>query len=243
MHPQGNLGLLRVYENNDKDVIARDHYRALRELIGPDGTIIVGTSSMDLCNTGRTFDPRTTPSYRMGVLAEYIRCLPGTKRSFHPFVSYAANGAHADYLVEDVSRHAYGPETPEARMIELDALHVSIGIHPRFSTATNHHLELVMGVPYRYNREYVQNVVRDGIVCEELFYQNVWYDGVKRDGNAKLFARFEAIHPLNEALLGRGTIWSYSKADFFRAGVKIFKDDIYVWTDGPPDRKPYRTWL
>lgn len=243
VHPQGNLGVLRTYEQSSKDAVVADHYRALRQLIGADGTIIVASASMNLCHTDVVFDPETTPSFRMGVLSEYVRCLPGSKRSFHPYVSYAAVGPHADYLTQNVSRHAYGPETPEARMIELDALHVSIGIHPRFSTATNHHLELVMGVPYRYNREYVHKVRRSGSEREELFYQNVWYDGVTRDQNKKLFDRFEARHPLEQAPLGRGFVWSYSKRDFFVAGVQIFKDDIYVWTDRPPERKPYRTWL
>ena len=243
IHPQGDLGRLRTYEKGNKQEVAADHYRAIRELIGPDGTVVVATATLNLCNTDIPFDPARTPSHRMGVLAEYVRMLPGALRSMHPFVSYTAVGSQAAYITQDVTRHAYGPETPEARMIELDALHVSIGIHPRFSTATNHHLELVMGVPYRYNREYLHKVKRNGTVTEEPFYQNVWFKGVTRDSNAKLFARFEARHPMKSASLGRGTVWSYSKRDFYEEGVRIFKDDIYVWCDHPPERKPYRGFL
>ena len=37
------------------------HHDALREVIGPDGTLVVSTATMNLCNTDQVFDPANTP--------------------------------------------------------------------------------------------------------------------------------------------------------------------------------------
>ena len=57
----------------------------LRSVIGDDGTIVVPTSSQNLCNTEIIFDPATTPSFERGLLPEYIRRLPGARAEVPPF--------------------------------------------------------------------------------------------------------------------------------------------------------------
>jgi len=59
------------------------------------------------------FDPETSPTSGMGVIAETFRTWPGTCRSDHPATSICLNGVNAS---EFASRHALawatGPETP-----------------------------------------------------------------------------------------------------------------------------------
>ncbi len=239
----GNVGRLGSFEVDGKDATAQAHVSALQAIIGTGGTIVVPTATLNLCNSETPFDPDTTPGFRMGVISEYVRTRPGARRSFHPFVSYAALGDRADEITQNVARHAFGPETPEARMIALGARHIALGISPRLTTATNHHLEFTIGVPYRYVREYIHPVVRAGAVRHEPFYQHVWYRGVERDANRKLFERFAAVHPLREARAGQGRMTSYSMADFFKTGLRIFLDDMYVWCASEPEHKPYRDWM
>ncbi|MBO4210505.1 aminoglycoside N(3)-acetyltransferase [Micromonospora echinofusca] len=88
--------------------------RAVCGVLGPTGTLVVPTHTPD--NTDPAgwrnppvppawwpvireqmpgFDPRTTPSRWMGVVAEAVRTWPGAVRSDHPQVSFAAWGRRA----------------------------------------------------------------------------------------------------------------------------------------------------
>jgi aminoglycoside 3-N-acetyltransferase len=214
---------------------------ALRSVIGGDGTIVVPASSQNLCNTEIPFDPATTPSFERGLLPEFIRRLPDAKRSFHPFTSYVAIGAKAVQTTENVTRHAYGPQTPEARMIDMSAKFLALGVEPNIIT-TVHHVEHMMGVPYRYHKEFMHPVVRNGQVTIEPFYQFVWYRDadVQASQNRRLFARLEGKLHIAQAALGRGRISLLSLSEFYELSVREFAKDIYIWCDHPPAIRPYR---
>jgi aminoglycoside 3-N-acetyltransferase len=237
--------LMRLMKYEDwtrRDAVLEAHFRALMQLLGPTGTLVVATGSTNLCNTDIPFDPAATPVHMLGVFSEWVRKQPGARRSFHPFVSYTAIGAHADEITTDVSRHAYGPDSPEGRMIELDALAVSVGLFPRHSCSTVHHVEHVMAVPYRYTKEFIHPVVRKGKVEREPFYLYVWYRdcGIVRSNTRHIFARLEGTGLLKEVAVGAGAIWSYSMRQFFKAVVPLFKENMYIWCEVPPERYPWR---
>ena len=238
-----DLRWLGPFEKPGKPEVLKAHFNALADLIDlNEGTLIVPTGSPSLCNTEIPFDPDRTPS-EVGILTEFIRTQPGTVRSFHPFISYTAIGKDALKICDGVSRHAYGPETPEARALESDALDLSAGLHPRASASIIHHIEHLMAVPYRYTKEFVHPVVREGKIVTEPFYMYVWYRqcALQRDGNIKIFENFtRAPGRLRQAGLGQGLAYSYSMRDFFKETVSLFKDDIFVWLAAIPSNKPYR---
>lgn len=236
-----DLRWLMEYEEPG-DAAVKAHVKALRELIGPSGTIAMPASTINLCNTDIPFDVDQTPSHRVGVLAEYFRTLPGTKRSFHPFVSIAANGPLAGDIVDNVARHAFGPETPQDRMLKLGARTVSIGHTPRWTATTVHHVEHLMAVPYRYTKEFMHPVVRDGETHVEPFYRFVMYRdiGVERDANEKLFALINDELDVVEADVGRGKVYAYEMNRFYDLATREFAKDIYVWCGKLPHTRPYR---
>lgn len=240
---RSDLRLLGLFDTPDQRDTARRHAEVLCDLVDlSEGTLVVSTASLALCNTPVPFDPDTTPG-EMGVLSEYVRQMPGAVRSFHPFVSYCAVGRQAEEICRDVSRHAFGLETPKARMIERDALCLSVGCQPRFTATTVHHAELVMGVPYRYVKEFEHPVVRGGLTRKELFYLYVWYTqcDMERDFNQKIFGAYaERAENLRLTGLGRGRAWSYPMREFFRSALRSLKDDIYSWLQAPPTVRPYR---
>ena len=85
-----------LFDTDSFDNILRAHFNVLSDLIDFSiGTLVVPTSSTNLCNTTIPFDINKTPSER-GVLSEFIRQVPSAVRSFHPFYSYAAIGRDAD---------------------------------------------------------------------------------------------------------------------------------------------------
>ncbi len=239
---QTDVSLLGAFETLDREEFLKAHYSALADSVDlTKGTIVVQTASKSLCNTDKPFYPDKTPS-EMGVLTEYFRQSPGAVRSLHPFISYTAVGKDAISICEDVSRHAYGPETPEARLLEHDALNVSIGLHPRFSCSFIHHVELVMGVPYRYVKEFLHPIANSGVIQNELFYLYVWYRqcDIIKDKNVKVFEYFQnSGYEVREATLGRGKIYSYSLSDFYKATTKLLSKDIYAQLAEVPKVKPY----
>jgi len=237
----GNLAYLMEFEMPGKKEVLEAHYRALTELLGEGGTLVVLTGKVDLCNTDIVFNLEETPC-NMGVFSEYTRKKPGAIRSFHPFFSFAAIGKQAGEICEDVTRHAYGPETPMDRLIDMDALELSIGLHPRITGCIVHHIEMVMGVPYRYTKEFIHPVIRDGKVVEEPFYMHVWYRecDIQRDVIVKIFKRYLSEYTVKTEKVGRGEIYSYSLADFYKLTVQLFKEDIYIWLKEIPKVKPYR---
>lgn len=237
-----DLRWLGRFESYKKEDIVCAHFDVLSDLMDfSESTLVVSTASMTLCNTSTPFDPNNIPS-EMGVLTEYIRTRKEAVRSFHPFVSYTAIGKDSEKICSDVARHAFGPETPKSRMIESNALCVSVGTHPRFTCTTVHHIEFLMGVPYRYVKEFFHPVVRNGKTVIEPFYLYVWYRDcdLKRNLNVKIFERFlRSGYDINEARLGKGKVYSYSMADFYLSTVKAFKENIYIWLDEPPVTRPY----
>lgn len=238
-----DLRLLGPFADPARSAVLGAHLRALQELTDPaEGTLAVSTASHRLINTDTVFDPATTPSER-GVFTEYLRKCPGAARSFHPFDSYAALGREAAAICDNAARHAYGPETPKARMIERDALCVTVGLPPRLASSTQHHVEQVMAVPYRYAKEYLHPVLRPEGVRIEPFYRLVWYRGcdLQRDRNTKIFRHFvECGNEIRTAPLGQGLVYSFSLRAFYDATTRLFRDDIYAWLERPPEKRPYR---
>lgn len=221
------------------------HYDILAELVNLDeGTLVVPTVTTYLCNTDTPFDPVMSRS-QTGVLSEFIRTRPESVRSHHAFVSYSAVGRQAEEICLNVSRHSFGPASPKDRLIERNALCISIGLEPRWTCSTIHHVEMVMGVPYRYTKEFVHPVVYPEGMRREPFYMPVWYRSLnlKRNRNVKIFKHFFSMgYSVAEAAIGRGRIYSYSILDFYKAAVDYLRTDIYGWLDEPPpeNMRPFR---
>lgn len=238
-----NLATLGRYESSEKNKILMAHYDAIVELMDfSQSTLVVSTATTSLCNTNIPFNPKKTPS-EMGMLTEYIRTRKESIRSFHPFDSWAAIGKDAKFICEDISRHAFGPETPKDRMINLGTTCVSLGANPRFTCSVVHHVEFMMGVPYRYVKEFEHPVIRNNNTTIEPFYLYVWYrqSDIKRNLNVKIFEEFKKDgNIIKKASLGRGTIFSYNLTDFYHSAVKAFKNDIYIWLNEAPIFRPYQ---
>lgn len=58
-------------------------YRALRNIVGPSGTLVFPAYTLNLWPDD-VYDPIETPSYAMEALSEYVRTLPDVTRSDCP---------------------------------------------------------------------------------------------------------------------------------------------------------------
>lgn len=227
-----------------KDVILETFLNALQGIIGSNGSIFSPSASMNLCNTTTTFDIHSTPSHEMGAFAEYLRLLPTSIRSLHPFWSISGVGQHAG-LLNRVSRHSYGAGSPWSYFLELDARQINIGFHPSRAVTLIHHIEVISGVPYRYTKEFLHPILTaNNSISVEPFYMSVMYrdsDIEKRIAlNEHYFSELEARNLIQHCIHSSGLkIWSFKMRDFFRVATEFFIDDIYNYLEQPPRIRPY----
>lgn len=84
--------------------------KALQNVVGPNGTIVVPTFTYSLGN-GEIYDPQITPCPLMGQFSEYFWRLLEAKRSLDPFLSVAAIGPRADELTKVVANTSFGKDS------------------------------------------------------------------------------------------------------------------------------------
>jgi aminoglycoside 3-N-acetyltransferase len=140
---------------------ARTVIDALRAAVGPEGTLV-----MPSMTDGRgPFDPRTTPTDEMGIVAETFWRLPGVLRSTHPNSAFAAEGPLAK---EIVATHPLadpeGIDSPIGRVYRHDGWILLLGVGHDANT-TIHVGESLSGVKYR--RIKTVHLAREGVVVRE----------------------------------------------------------------------------
>ncbi|MGW5372186.1 aminoglycoside N(3)-acetyltransferase [Streptomyces sp. NPDC004009] len=132
--------------------------RALLDVLGPAGTLVVPTQSGDQSDpaawgnppvpeewwdriraTMPPYDPAITPSRGVGVIPETVRTWPGALRSAHPQTSFAALGPRAAGVLDGHSRDCrLGERSPLARLERLGARVLLLGAG--YDACTSFHL-------------------------------------------------------------------------------------------------------
>ena len=130
--------------------------QALLDTLGPTGTLVVPTQTMDNSDPSQWrnppvpeswwptirdhtpgFDPHATPSAHMGRIPELVRTLPGAVRSPHPQTSFAAVGPRAHALLDHHPLTCrLGDESPLGRLLDARVLLLGTG----YDSCTAFHL-------------------------------------------------------------------------------------------------------
>lgn len=169
--------------------------RALLDVLGPEGTLVVPSFTADNSDPSRwaltrghgvpqewwpllrdslpAFDPAVTPATGVGVVAEAVRTWPGALRSTHPQTSFAAIGASASDVVGRHERTCHlGPESPLGLLAKLGGRVLLLGVG--FERCTAFHLAEYL-VPDPPQRDY-ECVVADGGQRRWFRYRDVLLD-------------------------------------------------------------------
>ena len=127
--------------------------RALEEVVGASGTIMMptfsmGSSMLSYLESGEVFDVGKTPS-KVGVLTETFRKWPGVIRSLHPTNSVAAKGRLAKDLLDGHHHSArpFGLETPFGRLAPFGGKILMINTHIH---SFLHHVQDLVDFPNLY---------------------------------------------------------------------------------------------
>lgn len=153
--------------------------RALLDIVGQNGTLVMPAESGQLINTQirkdfRTkaqmqeaiheqmpvFDLLTTPT-TLGVVPESFRTIEGTRRSNHPLVSVCANGHHAAAITcEHSEAFGEGLGTPFEKLYTLGGYTLLLGVG--FNRCTSLHYAESL-VPQRRTTVHRYLALRDGV--------------------------------------------------------------------------------
>lgn len=195
------------------------YWKAFEAVLGPEGTLAVPTFNFGFAR-GEPFDARHTPSERMGLLAEYIRCLPNARRSPHPLQSLAVVGRWAADIAGRDTPSAFDPGSGFERMLELDFLMVLLGASIQVASIV-HYSEQKAQVPYRYWKTFQGTVVRDGVAVATEY---------------RMFARDLALDPQNDFrpvqswLEGRG-LWRQARLNYGHVAACRLRDVVAAADD------------
>jgi aminoglycoside 3-N-acetyltransferase len=155
-------------------------YKAVRETIGTDGTLIVPTFTYSF-RRAEVFDVVNTPSSKeIGVFSEFIRNKPDSVRCSDPLFSKAAIGPQAKELMERPSANCFGKNSNYDKLFEKNVLFVALGITYSTGLTGFLHIEKIANVPYRDDFSF--NGISRGL------------NGVEYDDRATHYLRNEKIY-------------------------------------------------
>lgn len=169
---------------------------ALQQVLGRRGTLVMPTHTSHLTDPAGwenppvpeewweaireelpAFDPALTTTRGMGAIPEAFRKATGVRRSDHPKLSFAAWGAHRQYVVADHGlAHGLGADSPLERLYELGAYVLLLGVGHESNTSL--HL-----AEYRWTGASDRQTVAGGPINVDGKRQWVTYEDIDHDAD------------------------------------------------------------
>lgn len=126
---------------------------AILEVIGEEGTLLIPTFNFSAWSNEHYFDVLETPS-QMGIVTELARLRPDSKRTEHPFYSFAVIGKKQSEYISSDALSALGENSVFEKFVADNGLIISIGLDYNDSFTLVHHVETMHGIDYRRNKDF-----------------------------------------------------------------------------------------
>ena len=127
-------------------------YRCIEETLPNDSTILMPAFSFNFKEV-KIWYANSTKS-EMGILTEYFRNLPETRRTIHPFHSISVKGKYANEFLKCKNVSSFGPGSPFEILYNMDAFNLSLGTGFVGGATYLHHTEEELKVPYRFYKAF-----------------------------------------------------------------------------------------
>ncbi|MBK8084009.1 MAG: aminoglycoside 3-N-acetyltransferase [Devosia sp.] len=189
---------------------------ALRDAVGPDGTIL-GYCDWQLGDAERDdpslrphlppFDPQRSRATRdNGFFPELLRTTPGARRSGNPGASFAAMGGRADWFTADHGLdYGYGPQSPLGKLVAAHGKVLMLGA-PLDTMTLLHHAEHLANIPDKRIRRFEAPMLVDGRTVWRRFEEFDTADppdGLADDYMAEVVEAFLATGQGSRGRIGR----------------------------------------
>jgi aminoglycoside 3-N-acetyltransferase len=201
---------------------AQAYIQALLHTVGSAGTVMMPTQSwrnLDPASGAHqgvpeawwplirehwpAYDPATTPTNGVGVVAELFRTWPGALRSDHPTRSFAAFGPNAERLLASHAlEEPFGDDSPVGQLYALDGSVLLVGVSHESNTSLHLAEERAR---YRSKR----SVQESSAVLVNGVRQWITYSSpnlLDSHDFAELGAAYEAEHGIAPMRIGQATV-------------------------------------
>ncbi|MBD3183284.1 hypothetical protein GF312_13390 [Candidatus Poribacteria bacterium] len=197
--------------------------KALLEVLGDDGTLVVPIFRRYFWDGPDQVWDRDNSSSFMGIISEKVRTWPGSERSHHAPHPVAAVGRLAKDITDRYNKTDFAPDSPFARMMELNAWIIMIGVD--YNTCTMIHLvEEKLQVPYRRWIMLPGIVIEDGVSERRSYPFYARYPGVNCDF-IPMGRRMEKQGLVNSVKVGKSKILAFHSRDLYDSVTKALKED------------------
>ena len=190
-------------------------------------TILVPTASLNILETNEIFDISRTKSSRMGYFSEYIRKKKLSKRSNHPIWSFSAIGKYSKQILENVPKNSYGQNSVFDRLLNYNTYYICLG-DLKNCISPIHYVEQMVGVPYRFFKEFEVNIKKKNKIKKETiyFYAMLENSKIQKDYN----------HKSLKILINNKTvkIFNYKNFDIYLSDYKkLIKTLVHIFDKNP----------
>jgi aminoglycoside 3-N-acetyltransferase len=197
--------------------------KAIFEVIGYEGTLIVPTFSYSFC-WNNSFDRLKTPGV-CGFLSEQVRLDPEAERSGDANFSIAAIGKNALFFTKSSPKHSFGPDSFWDRFFQKEGIICNFNFDA--GSTFIHFVERSLNVSYRFDKKFEGLSIENGIPEQKEFFHFV-YDLEKPEDEPD-FTRFDEISKqrmiAKTADIGKGQIVAISSRDTFTLIEELLRNN------------------
>lgn len=205
---------------------------AAMAVIGDSGTLIVPTLTYKyVTEDAPVFDYLNTPSC-VGAVSEYIRLMPGAKRSIHPTHSCAAFGAMRDFYLQghENDRTPVGENSPLRRLMQNGGKVLMLGCFVGYNTCM-HGVEEEFGAPYLLRPTPSKYTV---ILPDRRYEIDYRRHHILQNGYAQRYDRLANV--IDPEYMKKGSIhgaqsYLIDGAQMRKAGLAALKEDPYFFVE------------
>lgn len=209
----------------------------LREVLGPEGTVLVPTYTFSFCRQ-QPFDVSGTateggPWSPSAEVLEHIRSMPGAIRSRDPIHSVAGIGPRAEELLRDVPPTCFGPGSVHERLLNASGKICLIGL-PLEEASFRHYVEESVGIPGRFKKLFTGQIRENGESRKQgwIFNVRILAKNFDPDGS-RLEQRARETGALRAARVGGGEVLGIDARRYFELTSEELRKDPWFTVRGP----------
>ena len=195
------------------------------------GTLVFPTFTFSFCNN-EPFDVQKSHT-AMGAINEYVRKSGRGTRSADPLLSVYVLGDKLN-LVDNLSEYSIGAGSNYDRLHTCgkEVKFLFLGADMRDCFTYTHYMEAVVGVPYRYNREFTGTIVDNGQekLARAFLYSS--YANCRLNPVPVVHDTMQKRGQLRKAVVGTGNICCFSEKDAFVSISDLLSENPLFLTDG-----------
>ncbi len=214
----------------------KDFVAKLYEAINTLGvrTLIFPTYTFSFCNK-EDFDIKESKS-SMGMLNEYARTRENSYRTEDPLLSVCVIGEIPQDFIS-LSKNSCGKGSSFEIMSKSDNnKFLFFGAKPTECFTFMHYVEDIYKVPYRYNKEFTGNVIKNGVAKKETYILCTLYDTVIPSVDISFQDNLENKKILKRLPLGEKELMIINGKSAFEEIKKCFDKDINILLARPYDK-------